>query len=72
MTNIPLKIKIFAWLVKINKILTTANLAKRGWTRSVKCIFYDANEDANHLFVACPMVQLWKIMVNRLLYITKR
>jgi zinc-binding in reverse transcriptase len=60
MTNIPLKIKIFIWLVKRNKILTKSNLAKKGWTCSVKCVFCDAKEDANHLFVGCPMVNnIW-------------
>ena len=51
--KIPLKIKIFLWLVKKNKILTKVNLAKRGWQGSVDCPFCGLAESTNHLFVTC-------------------
>jgi zinc-binding in reverse transcriptase len=54
--NIPLKIKIFVWFVKRNKILTKINLAKKGWIEFVTCMFCDSDEDTIYLFVSCLMI----------------
>jgi zinc-binding in reverse transcriptase len=57
----PLKVKIFLWLVKRNRVLTKLNLAKKGWSGNTKCVFCDLEESTNHLFVSCPFVnQIWQ------------
>lgn len=59
-TKIPLKIKIFMWLVKEGKILTKDNLAKKGWTGNQSCHFCNDNETIDHLFVTCPDISsIW-------------
>lgn len=59
-TKIPLKIKIFIWLVKEGKILTKDNLAKKGWIGDQSCIFCGSLETIDHLFVTCPLISsLW-------------
>ena len=59
-TKIPLKIKIFTWLVKEGKILTKDNLAKKGWIGDHKCHFCNENETIDHLFVTCPLISsIW-------------
>jgi zinc-binding in reverse transcriptase len=50
---IPLKIKIFLWLVKQNKILTKDNLARKGWIGNQQCIFCQCSETVEHLFIHC-------------------
>jgi hypothetical protein len=48
--KIPLKIKIFMWLVSQNVILTKDNLVKRKWKGSNSCAFCNENESSQHLF----------------------
>ena len=48
--KIPLKIKVFLWLVFKNSVLTRDNLAKRNWNGNKKCSFCDSEETLNHLF----------------------
>ena len=55
-SKIPLKIKIFLWLVKQNKIHTKVNLSKKGWSGNTGCHFCDQPETTSHLFVTCPMI----------------
>jgi hypothetical protein len=45
-----LKIKIFLWLGR-EVTLTKVNLAKRGWTGSMKCCFCNQNETIQHFFI---------------------
>jgi zinc-binding in reverse transcriptase len=52
---IPLKIKIFLWLVQQNRILTKDNLIKRRWQGDTKCIFCDEYETVTHLFIKCSI-----------------
>jgi hypothetical protein len=48
----PLKIKLFAWLVVENKILTWKNLQKRGWVGPGIChLCKGKRESGKHLFV---------------------
>jgi zinc-binding in reverse transcriptase len=57
----PLKVKIFLWLVKRNRVLTKLNLAKSGWSASTKYIFSDLEEFTDHLFISCPLVnKIWQ------------
>jgi zinc-binding in reverse transcriptase len=55
--KIPLKIKVFMWLVGKNIILTKVYLAKRSWSGNHSCSFCDEEETVDHLFVTCPMVK---------------
>lgn len=58
--NIPFKIKIFLWLVKQNKVLTRDNLSRRGCHGDTTCLFCNAPESINHLFVTCPFIStIW-------------
>jgi zinc-binding in reverse transcriptase len=57
---IPLKVKVFMWLVCHNRILTKDNLHKRGWDGNLQFIFCSENETVSHLFVTCGWVtQIW-------------
>jgi zinc-binding in reverse transcriptase len=56
----PLKIKIFLWLVQKNMILTKHNMLKRGWTGNTSCIFCNDIESVEHLFIHCTVAScLW-------------
>jgi hypothetical protein len=57
----PLKIKLFAWLVAENKILTWKNLQKRGWVGPRIChLCKGKRESGKHLFVNCPFtISVW-------------
>ncbi len=63
--KIPLKIKIFLWLVLKNRILTKDNLFKRGWRKCDKlCQFCDKEESIQHLFFECSVAKLiWNVML---------
>ncbi len=53
--RVPLKVKIFLWLVLRGRVRTKVNLSKRGWTGDVTCNFCsEAAESIDHLFLACP------------------
>ena len=42
-------------------ILTKDNLAKRNWTGSTRCSFYDKDESIKHTFLDCPLAKkLWR------------
>lgn len=62
--KIPLKIKIFLWLLLRGRILTKDNLFKRGWKKGdAKCQFCDQLESIQHLFFDCPLARLiWSII----------
>ncbi|KAJ4809797.1 Ribonuclease H-like superfamily protein [Rhynchospora pubera] len=57
LAKVPLKIKLFCWLVLQNRILTQDNLEKRGWHGPNKCLFCRDIETVNHLFCTCSF---WK------------
>jgi hypothetical protein len=58
----PQKIKLFAWLVIENKILTWKNLQKRGWMGPGIChLCKGKRESGKHLFVNCPFtISVWE------------
>lgn len=61
--KMPLKIKIFMWLVQQNAILTKDNLLKRKWQGEGKCAFCIENETVQHLFFECPMAKfVWSLV----------
>jgi hypothetical protein len=53
--RIPLKIKIWLWLILHNAIATKDNMKKRKWVGSFVCQFCPNDENINHLFFTCPM-----------------
>jgi hypothetical protein len=52
-SKIPLKIKIWLWLIWHNTIATKDNLLKRNWLGSASCQFCDKRETISHLFFEC-------------------
>jgi zinc-binding in reverse transcriptase len=59
--KIPLKHKLFLWMLLNNKILTKDNLCKRNWTGDITCVFCSAPESVDHLFFKCPFIStFWK------------
>ncbi|KAG8054917.1 hypothetical protein GUJ93_ZPchr0001g29416 [Zizania palustris] len=62
--KIPLKVKIFLWLARRNKILTKDNLSKRGWKgENIKCLFCCENETVNHIFLDCAVARfVWRML----------
>jgi len=57
-SHVPLKIKIFLWLVRRDKILTKVNLATKGWPGDLTCAFCDQHESTDHLFIHCSYIRL--------------
>lgn len=54
--KVPPRMKVFAWLVFYNKILTRDNLAKRGWQLASICFLCrDACENIKHMFSECTL-----------------
>ena len=51
--KIPLKIKIFMWLIKMNAILTRDNLARKGWKGNKTGSFCANLESIEHLIFGC-------------------
>jgi hypothetical protein len=49
-SKIPLKTKIFLWLIQENAILTKDNLMKRNWVGDKRCYFCSEEENIEHLF----------------------
>ena len=61
--KIPLKVKIFIWLLHRGVILTKDNLAKCNWKGSKQCCFCTNVEIIAHLFFGCHLARLlWRII----------
>jgi hypothetical protein len=58
----PMKIKLFFWLVGVNKVLTWENLQKKGWKGPGMCYLCRVKgETSNHIFVTCPFtITVWE------------
>jgi hypothetical protein len=62
-SRIPLKIKIFMWLIQENAILTKDNLVKRNWQGDKRCYFCNSDENIEHLFFDCPLARyIWSLV----------
>lgn len=65
--KVPLKIRIFLWLLLKDSVLTKDNLKKRGWKKGNEtCQFCDKKESIQHLFFDCPMTRLgmwWHVLL---------
>jgi hypothetical protein len=55
--EIPLKIKVFMWLLSKNAILTKDNMIKKNWQGDQHCKFCDQYENINHLFFDCSLAR---------------
>jgi hypothetical protein len=59
--QLPLKIKLFIWLMLEQNILTWENLSKRGFVGPSKCVLCGLKEETvKHLFVECKFTKdIW-------------
>jgi hypothetical protein len=55
--KIPLKIKVWLWLIWHNAIASKDNMAMRGWIGNTKCQFSHEEESILHMFFTCPAVR---------------
>ena len=63
--KIPLKIKIFMWLIYNNAILTKDNLVKRKWVGDERCSFCCEPESISHLLFECAMSKyVWSLVAT--------
>lgn len=63
--SIPLKIKIFLWLVEQKAILTKDNMVRRNWQGDPKCYFCNLPETVDHLLFNCPVTKVvWGILAR--------
>ena len=61
--KIPLKVKVFIWLLHCGVILTKDNLAKCNWHGNMQCCFCTNHETIAHLFFDCHLARLiWRII----------
>jgi hypothetical protein len=61
--KLPLRIKVFCWLVIKNRILTKENLKKKGWKKVELREFCDDHETEEHLFFLCPLAKyIWNVV----------
>lgn len=61
--KLPLKIKIFMWLVFHNAILTKDNLVKRKWKGNKTCFFCNNDETIDHIFFECIVARyVWSMV----------
>lgn len=61
--KLPLKIRVFLWLVLRNSILTKDNPLRRGWHGSKLCQFCGREETVEHLFLSCPLAKYtWTVL----------
>ncbi|KAK1643440.1 hypothetical protein QYE76_061245 [Lolium multiflorum] len=60
----PLKVKVFFWIMRLQKTRTRALLHRLGCVPSTDCPFCPGQpEDISHLFVGCPRLRpLWNII----------
>lgn len=62
-SKIPLKIKIFLWLIRQNAILTKDNPIKRNWVGDKRCYFCNEDENIEHLFFRCLVSKyIWSLI----------
>lgn len=65
--KIPLKIKIWLWLIWHNAIATKDNMKKRQWEGDTKCRFCHEKETIGHLFFTCSAAAyVWGTVTNTL------
>jgi hypothetical protein len=61
--KVPLKIKVFLWLLHREAILTKDNLVKTNWHGNIMCCFCDSVETIQHLFFDCALGKfIWRVI----------
>jgi hypothetical protein len=55
--KVPLKIRVFLWLLYKEAILTKDNLVKRNWHGNMLCYFCNNLEIIQHLFFNCALAK---------------
>jgi hypothetical protein len=61
--KIPLKIKVFLWLLYREAILTKDNLVKRNWHGNEMCSFCNNHKTIQHLFFYCALAKfIWRVI----------
>jgi hypothetical protein len=61
--KIPLKIKVFLWLLYREALLTKDNLVKRNWHGNELCSFCNNHESIQHLFFECVLAKyIWRVI----------
>jgi hypothetical protein len=64
-SKIPLKIKIWLWLIWHNAIATKDNLLNRNWSGAPHCQFCNGLESINHLFFGCSAAKfVWSVVAT--------
>ena len=56
-SKLPLKVKIFLWLLDRDRLQSAANLKLRGWKGNENCILCGVTEDSNHIFFTCILAK---------------
>jgi len=54
--DIPLKVKIFIWMLAHDRIQSAVQLKKKKWSRSETCSTCDKIETSDHIIFQCPIV----------------
>jgi hypothetical protein len=63
-TKVPMKVRIFLWLMIKCSVLTKDNLLRRGWTRDPHCHFCNKTESIDHLLFSCALAKLvWQVIL---------
>jgi hypothetical protein len=63
-TKIPIKVRIFLWLMINCSVLTKNNLLRRGWTGDSHCHFCSKEESIDHLLFSCALAKLiWQVIL---------
>jgi hypothetical protein len=63
--KIPLKIKVWLWLIWHNAIATKDTMTERGWTGNPFCQFCKQKETILHLFFSCPAAKyVWSCVAK--------
>ncbi|OAY69027.1 LINE-1 retrotransposable element ORF2 protein [Ananas comosus] len=61
--RVPLKVKVFTWIVLKKRPLTADNLLKRGWTGNTVCVLCESEEETvDHLFAQCVFSRFLMVM----------
>jgi hypothetical protein len=61
--KIPLKIRIFSWQLILDRLPSSANLARIHGLGSGRCVVCGSEEDVDHIFFACsPALLAWSVL----------
>jgi hypothetical protein len=70
--KIPLKIKVWLWLIWHNAIATKDTMLERGWTGNPFCQFCRQKETILHLFFSCPAAKyVWSCVAKSIGAVTR-